>query len=61
MKWCYENLREGDFSLSDLTLVCQHQKEIAEVKCHAVILTSACKYFQGMLLGDFINEEKKKQ
>lgn len=60
MKWAFENLRTGKWDLSDLTLVCREEDGKAlEVKCHAVILTSACKYFHGMLLGDVENEQKK--
>jgi hypothetical protein len=59
MKWAFENLRTGPYNMSDLTLVCQGGEKEVEVPCHAVILTSACKYFHGMLLGDVDNEEKK--
>ncbi|KAL9645242.1 hypothetical protein ABK040_002442 [Willaertia magna] len=59
MKWAFENLRTGKWNLSDLTLVCKEEDKDVEVPCHAVILTSACKYFHGMLLGDVENEQKK--
>jgi hypothetical protein len=63
MKWAFENLRgkgdNKDYNMSDLTLVCKGDGHDVEVPCHAVILTSACKYFHGMLLGDVDNEEKK--
>ena len=59
MKYAFEQLRSGDTDLSDLTLVCKGDDKEVEVRCHAVILTSACKYFHGMLLGDVDNEEKK--
>lgn len=59
MKWAFENLREGPFSMSDLTLICKGDGKDAKVPCHAVVLTAACKYFHGMLLGDVDNEEKK--
>jgi hypothetical protein len=45
--------------MSDLILVCKDGKNTAEVPCHAVIVTAACKYFYSMLLGDIENEEKK--
>ncbi|KAL0485674.1 kelch-like protein [Acrasis kona] len=59
MRWAFENLRRGQYSMSDLTLICRGDGSDVEVPCHAVILTSACKYFHGMLLGDVDNEEKK--
>lgn len=59
MKWAFENLRTGKWNLSDLTLVCKEEDKDVDVPCHAVILTSACKYFHGMLLGDVDNEQKK--
>jgi len=59
MKWAFENLRTGKWNLSDLTLICNEDDKTVEVPCHAVILTSACKYFHGMLLGDVENEQKK--
>jgi hypothetical protein len=59
MKYAFENLRSGDTDLSDLVLVCKEDNKEVEVRCHAVILTSACKYFHGMLLGDVDNEEKR--
>lgn len=59
MKYAFEQLRSGETDLSDLTLVCKGDDKVVEVRCHAVILTSACKYFHGMLLGDVDNEEKK--
>jgi len=59
MKWAFENLRKGDYNMSDLTLICKGDGKDVDVPCHAVILTSACKYFHGMLLGDVDNEEKK--
>jgi hypothetical protein len=40
-------------------LVCKEDNKEVEVRCHAVVLTSACKYFHGMLLGDVDNEEKR--
>lgn len=59
MKWAFENLRTGDNSMSDLTLVCKADGKEVIVPCHAIILTSACKYFHSILLGDIDNEEKK--
>jgi hypothetical protein len=59
MKYAFENLRSGDTDLSDLVLVCKEDNKEVEVRCHAVVLTSACKYFHGMLLGDVDNEEKR--
>jgi hypothetical protein len=59
MKWAFENLRNGDNSMSDLTLICKGDGKEVIVPCHAVILTSACKYFHSMLLGDVDNDEKK--
>jgi len=59
MKYAFENLRSGDSDMTDLTLVCRGDDTESLVKCHAVILTSACKYFHGMLLGDVDNEEKR--
>eukprot|EP01080_Neovahlkampfia_damariscottae_P002644 gene2644-3841_t len=60
MKWAFENLRTGDNAMSDLTLICKGSDgQDVQVPCHAVILTSACKYFHSMLLGEIDNEEKK--
>lgn len=59
LKWAFENLREGEYSLSDLTLICKGDGKDVHVPCHAVILTAACKYFYGILLGERDNEEKK--
>jgi len=59
MKWVYENLRGGKYDMTDLTLICQGDGEDRIVKCHAVVVTSACKYFHSMLLGDVDNEEKE--
>src|SRR5690606_12635721 len=59
MKWAFENVRTGEYSMSDLTLICKGDGKDVAVPCHAVMLTSACKYFHGMLLGDVDNEEKK--
>lgn len=59
MKWVFENLREGDFAMSDLTLICRGDGYDVPVPCHAIVLTAACKYFHGMLLGEVNNEEKK--
>jgi hypothetical protein len=59
MKWTFENLRKKEYNMCDLTLVCKDGKNVVEVPCHAVILTAACKYFYGMLLGNIENEEKK--
>lgn len=44
--------------MSDLQLICQGDGEDRIVKCHAIILTSACKYFHSILLGGVDNEEK---
>jgi hypothetical protein len=59
MEWAFENLRTDKWSLSDLTLVCKGDGKEVEVPCHAVVLTNACKYFHGMLLGDVDNEQKR--
>lgn len=59
MKWAFEHLREGDFSLSDLTLICRGDGRDVAIPCHAVVVTAACKYFYGMLLGDVNNDEKR--
>ena len=45
--------------MTDLALICQGDGEDRVVKCHAVIVTSACKYFHTLLLGDVNNDEKE--
>lgn len=59
LKWAYENLRKEPFDMTDLTLICRSEGKEAHVRCHALILTAACKYFSSILLGDVDNPEKK--
>jgi len=59
MKWAFDNLRTGDNSLSDLTLVCKGGEKEATVTCHACILCAASKFFYTLILGEVVTEESK--
>jgi hypothetical protein len=59
MKWAFENLRDGEKSLSDLTLVCAGGDKPVDVTCHACIVCAASKYFFTLLLGEVPTEEAK--
>jgi len=63
MTWAYNNLRSGNYDLTDLTLICKSEDENEtteeKVKCHALILTSYCKYFYNILLGKVESKAKK--
>jgi hypothetical protein len=46
MFWAYENLRSGQYDISDLKLVCRGDENGVEVPCHAIFLLSCSPFFR---------------